>query len=333
MARASLRQRLRAPLRAPRLAIVLAPIVLAAACKPNLGSPPSLIEGTRILAVRGMPPEAGEGTMVTYDILAVNQMGRIADPSVQWAVCRDPKPPASANAVANSCVTAPNDTMMPSATFMAPMPSGDCKVFGPQPPEVMAGKPPLRPQDPDVTGGFYQPVRATLTDGADTAIAFALERLKCPLTNASADVTAMFNMMIKPNQNPAIASVTLDPGGAATPLFTMKQATAPAMQTATAGAPITLEVAWTADTPETYPVYDLVTQQIETHRESLSVSWFATDGSFEHDRTGRGETETDLTSDNVWTAPPNPGVVHFWVLLRDIRGGVDFAETALMVQP
>jgi hypothetical protein len=28
-----------------------------------------------------------------------------------------------------------------------------------------------------------------------------------------------------------------------------------------------------------------------------------------------------------------PGVVHFWILLRDIRGGVDFAEAAAMVGP
>ena len=104
------------------------------------------------------------------------------------------------------------------------------------------------------------------------------------------------------------------------------------MPTVPAGAAVTLEVAWTAATPETYPVFNLVTQQLETHRESLSVSWFATDGSFEHDRTGRSEAEPDLTTDNVWTAPLTPGVVvHFWILLRDVRGGVDFAEAAVLV--
>jgi hypothetical protein len=323
----------RPPCRPLPLALVLAPLVLAAACKPNLGSPPSVIDGTRILAVRGMPAEAGEGTMVTYDILAVNKMGRIPNPSVGWALCHDPKPPASANAVATSCVDSPDDTMTPSPTFMAPMPSGDCKVFGPQPPEVMQGKPPLRPQDPDVTGGFYQPVRATLTDDGDMEKAFALERLKCPLANAPSDITAMFNMMIKPNQNPAIAGVTLDPSGKATPLFAMGQATAPSAAPVAPGAAVTLEVAWTDTTPETYPVYNLVTQKIDTHRESLSISWFATEGSFEHDRTGRGEDETDLTTDNVWTAPETPGDVHLWFLLRDIRGGVDFAETTLTVTP
>jgi hypothetical protein len=327
------------------LLLLLVPLLGATACKPNLGGPPSLIVGPRILAVRGMPAEAGEGQMVTYDILAVDPNGRIQTPSVKWALCHDPKPPASANAVASTCLgPLDGETPMPSPTFMAPMPSDDCKVFGPQPPEVMAGKPPLRPQDPDVTGGFYQPVRAVLTTDQDTETAFALERLKCHLANAPADITATFNMMIKPNQNPTIASATLDPAGMAASLYQAKQAApmmpsamAPAMPTAmpmvAPGATTTLEVAWTVTTPESYPVFNLVTQVIDTHRESLSVSWFATGGSFEHDRTGRGETETDLTSDNSWTAPIEPGVVHFWILLRDIRGGVDFAEAAVMVGP
>jgi hypothetical protein len=316
-----------------RLLVALLPAVAATACKPNLGSPPSLIEGARLLAVRGTPAEAAEGSPVTYDVLAVDRDGRMANPTVTWATCHDPKPPSSANAVATSCLEIPDDGPTASPMFMTAMPTGACKVFGPQPPEVMPGKPPLRPQDPDVTGGFYQPVRATLTDGGATEIAFALERLKCNLANAPADVTAMFNALIKPNQNPTIASVTLDPSGTPTTLFSHGQAAQPAMAPIAPGAAVTLEVAWPADTPETYPVFNLVTQTLDMHRESLSVSWFATDGSFAHDRTGRDETEQDLTTDDVWTAPTTSGVVYVFVLLRDIRGGVDFAEAAVMVGP
>jgi hypothetical protein len=313
-------------------------LVLATACKPNLGSPPSLIEGPRILAVRGTPAEAAEGDPVTYDVLAVDPMGRIPNPTLTWASCHDPKPPASANAVSASCLAIDDDVSTASPIFMAPMPDGACKVFGPQPPETQPGKPPLRPQDPDVTGGFYQPVRATLVDGEVTEVAFALERLKCRLANAPPDITGMFNQMIKLNGNPAIASVTLDPAGTPVALFTAGQDMAPPTVPATPptvaqGAAVTLEVAWPADTPESYPVWNLVTQTLDTHRESLSVSWFATDGSFAHDRTGRGETEPDLTSNDVWTAPTTLGLVHLWVLLRDIRGGVDFAETQVMVGP
>ena len=319
------------------LLFVAASLVLASACKPNLGSPPSLIVGPTIVAVRGTPAEAAEAAAVTYDVLAVDVTGRIQNPSMTWATCHVPKSPAQANAVNPACLAIP-DEAGPSATYMTTMPDGACKVFGPQPPDVMSGQPPLRPQDPDVTGGFYQPVRATLTDGAVKEVAFALERLTCRLANAPSDIAGEFNMMIKPNQNPSIASVTLDPAGTPVALFTAGQGTAapttPASPPSVApGAPVTLEVAWPATTPESYPVFDIVTETIDTHRESLSVAWFATDGSFQSDRTGRGETEMELTTDDVWTAPMTAGLVHFWVLLRDSRGGVDFAETALMVGP
>jgi hypothetical protein len=315
-----------------KIFVVAAPLVLALACKPDLGSPPSLIVGPTIIAVRGTPAEAAEDAPVTYDVLAVDVPGRIQDPSMTWATCDDPKSPAQINAVNPKCLAIP-DEAGPSPTFMTMMPDGACKVFGPQPPDVMAGQPPLRPQDPDVTGGFYQPVRARLTDGSDVVTAFALERLTCRLANAPSDITAQFNMMIKPNQNPTIASVTLDPAGTPVTLFAAGQPAAAATPTVAAGTPVTLEVAWPETTPETYPVFDLVTQMLDTHRESLSVAWFATDGSFQSDRTGRGETETELTTDDVWTAPKTTGLVHFWTLLRDSRGGVDFAEMALMVGP
>jgi hypothetical protein len=320
-------------MRKTRLFFVVAPLALAAACKPNLGNPPSLVEGPRMLAVRGVPAEAAEGDAVTYDVLAVDVTGRIANPAMTWAICHEPKPPAEANAVAAACLTIP-DEAGPLPTFMAPMPPTACKQFGPQPPDVERGKPPLRPRDPDVTGGFYQPVRTTLTAGDVSAVAFALERIKCRLANAPADATGTFNMTYKANANPTVASVTLDPDGAPAILYGAGQAaTAPSAPATwvSPGSRYVLEVAWPADTPESYPVWNLVTQTLDTHREAVSVSWFATDGSFEHDRTGRGEAETDLTTRNVWTAPDATGIVHLWVVLRDSRGGIDFAEAQLRV--
>jgi hypothetical protein len=137
--------------------------------------------------------------------------------------------------------------------------------------------------------------------------------------------------MAKPNQNPTIASLTLQADTTSVALFTQGQAAAPAAAAVAPGATVNLEAAWTEATPETYPVFNLVTAALDMHRESLSVSWFATGGSFVHDRTGRGETEPELTTDNTWTAPETPGLVHFWVLLRDARGGVDFAEASIQV--
>jgi len=326
------------------------------ACKPDFGSPPSLLVGPRLLAVRGVPAEAGPNKNVTFDALAVEPAGTIMDPGLSWAFCHTPKPPAEANAVSGACLDGPDDAG-PSPTFTAPIPAGvrasdkkvidACQLFGPQTPPASPGQPAIRPRDPDVTGGFYQPLRVTLQAAGGRDLAFELQRITCPLSNAPVDVTRAFAMMrdptmpdqgpccYTPNQNPTLARVTLDPDGAATALYTAG-ASAGAPTPVSAGTKVTLEVDWDDATPETFPVWDLATRMLTTHRESLRVSWFTTAGSFALDTSGRGETETELFTRNDWTAPtdaPGGGVVHFWVVLRDSRGGVDFAVFDLTVSP
>jgi hypothetical protein len=308
----------------------------AGACKPNLGSPPSIVEGPRLLAVRGLPPEAAESAPVTYDVLAVDVDGRIASPIVAWAQCDQRKPPAESNAVAAACLDVPAEKAGP--TYTAELLPDACKLFGPQP-DVDANMVPIRPRDPDVTGGFYEPVRAVLQKDGATAIAFALERITCRLTNAPQDIAGQYAELIKPNQNPTLARLTLDPDGGPVPLYARAPRAAapppPAAATTWVSARSTysFELAWTDDTPEAFPVWNRATQTLDMHREALSVSWYATDGAFEHDRTGRGETEEDPTTRNTWTAPATPGLVHLWIVLRDSRGGIDFAEALVEVRP
>jgi hypothetical protein len=312
-----------------------APLLVATGCKPNLGDPPSVVAGPRILTVRGTPAEAAPNDPVVYDVLAVDVTGQITPPPVSWATCNKPKPPAEANAVSSECLGMIPEETPPQPTYMAMMPAKACKQFGPQPPDVERGQPPVRPRDPDVTGGFYQPVRAVLQVDSQVdsdPIAFALERIKCGLSNAPNDITGTFNMTYKANVNPKIAAVSLDPDGDPAPLFPPQQ-----LAWVGAGGATTFEVSWTPETPESYPVYDPGTQMIDTHREALSVSWYATAGAFDHDRTGRGESEPELATQNRWAPPavagPAPLVVHFWVVLRDSRGGVDFTGFDLEVRP
>ena len=66
------------------LSVTLAGVMgTLAGCKPDLGAPISLIQGPRLLAVRGTPPEAKEGAPVSYDLLAVDVGGTIAAPAVR----------------------------------------------------------------------------------------------------------------------------------------------------------------------------------------------------------------------------------------------------------
>jgi hypothetical protein len=324
--------------------------IAAVACKPDLGAPISLVEGPRILAVRGTPPEAKEGAAVTYDLLAVEISGTVAAPPASWAVCKLPRPPSESNSVSAACLGIADDGG-PAPTFSAPvtladpndqMTSGACSIFGPLRPPL---DPTARPRDPDITGGFYQPVRATLpAPGGDLIRAFDLQRIQCRLSNAPIDIAAQFNNPpdpttnpngYAPNQNPKLAQLTLTPeGGAPAVVSAVVPETQPPLPACVgAGQRVALEASWGADAAETFPLYDLRTVALVSLREAMRVSWFATGGTFDHDVTGRDAEDPALSTANGWLAPAVAGPVHLWLVLRDSRGGVDFAEFSLDVTP
>ena len=84
---------------------------------------------------------------------------------------------------------------------------------------------------------------------------------------------------------------------------------------------------------EPYGYFDPLAREVRDRRESMRVSWFANDGVFDHDRTGRSEAEADQSfSDNAWTAPEASGEVLLWVVLRDDRGGVGFESYRVRVK-
>jgi len=327
------------------LAFSIAVCVSGLACKPDVGTPVSLVTGPTILAVRGEPAEAAPEQPVSYEVMAVDSDGRIpaADGAVSlpalWAVCTTPKPPIETNAVSSACldgVTLPGQVGTTPMTFSVPMPVDACSTFGPITPPVKADEPPIRPRDPDVTGGYYLPVRVSLwipenlrrpgMAGEDTLVAFGLERVFCSLANVPSSIFQEYNATYTLNQNPHLAGVTLTDDTNPVPASLTPVAVTHVAQ----GQTVTLEAAWTDDSAETYPAFDVLTRTLQTHRESLVVAWYATDGKFENDTTGRGEDETEVTTTNQWTTGAS-GLVHLWVVLRDSRGGTDFGAYDLQV--
>jgi hypothetical protein len=316
-----------------RAAFLAAALALSsAACAPDLGAPISVIGGPRILAMRGTPAEAKEGAPVTYDLLAVDVNGTIAAPAATWTVCIAPRPPSP---TFQAPVTAadPND----------PMTIGACSIFGPLRPPL---DPNARPRDPDITGGFYEPVRATLPSptGGAPLLGFDLERIQCRLANAPSDVANQFNNPYDPamnpngytpNNNPLLAQLTWSAGGAAPSVLSPIAAgmPAPAAPVVAPGQHVSLAASWNADSVETFPVYSIQTASLTPQREAMRVSWFATAGELEHDVSGRASDDPAFTADNDWVAPTTAGPVHLWLVLRDSRGGVDFAEFELDVSP
>jgi len=270
-----------------------------AACSPTFTDRPSLISGPRLLAVRGEPAEARSGDTVAYELLVAD-----ADASkAQWQYCNTPKPLDENNIVATGCLDGQLPAIGTGSRVSAVLPANACQLFGPDPPPPVQGKPPLRPRDPDVSGGYYQPVRIQV--GGVTG--FGLERITCNLASAGAEISIDFARRYTANLNPVLMGVS---------------PTAPVQ----AGQSVTLTASWTPESAEKYPVYDLAALALVDHREALRVSWFATAGAFEHDTTGRGEEELETFADNRWTAPKQTGMVTMWVVLRDSRGGVAWIE-------
>ncbi len=302
-----------------RLVAALAVVVAVAGCKPDFGTPASLVTERRILAVKAEPPEVRPTEPATFTVLVVSPDGTEAMPAVDWALCTTPKPLDENNVVATACL---GDGLMavqsgtPSA--MATVPANACALFGPDPPPQMPGQPALRPRDPDVTGGYYQPLRARAGD----VTGFALERVTCDLAQAGADLAVQYAMTYHANQNPSLTPLSATVDGAPVALSALP-----------AGKAVDFTVGWPAEAAESFPVFELAQAALVTHRESLRVSWFATAGSFMHEVTGRDEGDLATTTDDVWTAPTTPGPVHLWLVLRDSRGGIDFAAYDLTVVP
>lgn len=314
-----------------KLAVTLTAAILFTGCKPDVGAPPSLVEGPRLLAIRQTPPEVMPGAATQFEALVADASGTLPS-AIAWTLCKTPRSPSESNSVSQVCVTQPDDDVAQVSPVALMMPPDACSLFGPDPPPVT---PPIRPRDPDLTGGYFVPVRASaaLPDGS-ALLAFAFERIRCNLANAPGDVVRDYNLAYTPNQNPVVADVVLDPDGAPVSLLTAAQAgQAPAV--VASASTVTLRTVWSPEAAETYALYDPLSRTLATPREALGASWFATGGEFEHDRTGRGGQEPEPFTDDRWTAPAvsEPTTVHFWVVLRDERGGVDFAAFDLTVLP
>ncbi len=287
----------------------LAPLLCGLlACKPDFGDRESLVTAPRVLAVALEPPDVKPGAApVSFRALVVSPTGTLdAPPSL--AFCTTPKLLTENGPVSAQCL---GDGAKPFGA-PAPVPADACALFGPETPP--GG---LRPRDPDVTGGYFQPMRVTVAG----ATAFAFERIVCNLANAPSDAAEAMAKQYVPNANPTLLPLEARIDGATVAFDAIPR-----------GARVVLRASWPAASAESYPLFDIPTQTVVTRRESLRVSWFATSGTFDDDVTGRREDETDTFTEDAWTAPSEARAVHLWRVLRDARGGAAFDENVLVVR-
>ena len=182
------------------------------------------------------------------------------------------------------------------------LPPDGCSRFGP------IGAPGVeRARDPDLTGGYYQPIRARYS-GSDV---FTLERLRCPLAQASLQLAQEYARRYVPNTNPRITSLS---------------SSAP-LEAVSAGAEVELELDWDGPSAEEFPALDLAAQSLVSQREQLTTSWLTTGGALAQAHTAAA----GLSSRVRWTAPAAAGSVYIWAVLRDSRGGLAWSSLRIEV--
>jgi hypothetical protein len=306
------------------LTVVLAGSI-ALGCKPEVGQAPSLITDYALLAVKGDPAEAKPDENVVYSFLLASPEGTVTDTTAGWDVCETPKPPAESNSVAGAC-NPPEPGAATGQTFAAPVLTKACMLFGPIAPPVATGQPSIRPRDPDSTGGYYLPVRVKFPDLATGSLTgFAFERISCNLANAATDLVAEYDKRYQPNNDPGIA--TTDVSRADGSSFNLDSGS----PTIAPGESVVFQATFADGSAETFPVLNQSGDALVDQTEDLYMSWFATSGSFEHDRTGVAGTQTATSTSNAWRAPGTAMPVYLWLVLRDSRGGTAFRSYSIQV--
>ena len=339
-------------------------VLALSGCRPDIEGRPSLIDSPTVIAIRSTPAEAKAEDPVTYDVLMAQPMDDTTTPSFNWALCLARKPLATPGPIADSCLASSGTDLQElgtSPSAAASIPKDACQLFGPTPP---SDEPAVRPVDADTTGGYYQPVRLlTQYSPSDSQYEVGVTRLYCGsiAIGATREQSAEFAKNYRLNQNPRIEQVTFKRGSGETIVV---DTTAPgAAVIVTNGEKVNIGVSWPicplspncgdnicssgedltncpsdcqnpqgCEGSEPYLSYDTVSQSLAERRESIRISWYATDGSFNHDRTGRTEAEADLAdTSNDWTAPDKTTTVRFWLVIRDDRRGVNWTSFDLQV--
>ncbi len=319
-------------------------------CVPQFVDDVSQVEEFRVLAVRSVPAEVAPGGPVSLSVLWATKAGETVEESdVTWGLCTKRKELTELGPVAPECLDEFGDEESENIHYLGNGEGVDamiardvCRQFGPLAPAAEPGSTvPGRPADPDLTGGFYQPVLV----GQDEAAVGSI-RLLCGPSGLSVAELISFNRGYRPNEHPAFASVTRQSDGSS------QEIAADETLELSAGEELRLRANWAScpEAPEcgdglctagenstdcaadcqtdpvgctgaeTYLLADVETRTTVTRREKLSLAWFTTGGVFETSVTD--DLDEQGYTENVWTAPDSAATLQIWLVLRDDRGGV-----------
>lgn len=306
---------------------------LSSACVPDFDDSLSQVTEARILALQAEPAQAEEGEPVVLRPFVASSDGSVVSNDIAFAFCLRRKPLSELGPVDPACLLGDDDALDGlgrGSEVEATVPEDACSLFGPRRPDPEPGKPAGRPVDPDLTGGYHQPVLAQLP--GEFAVLGAV-RLNCGLPGVTREQAAEYTSRYRPNTNLDVVTLELRRAGQ---WQTVPSAEDEAVQLSVKrGAELRLRVTWpkcTADEAcngaEDYLRYDSESRSLVEEREEVTASWFASDGTFVNDRSSGNNSSS---AENRFVAPSNSGVLHLWVVLRDGRGGTGFGSFALDV--
>ncbi len=312
-------------------------LLALSACAPGLDDPTPYVDAPRLLAVAFSPAEVEEGEPVELRALYADADGALSVGEVDWSFCSARKALAELGPVSTDCLDPGAEALLPIGTGLVAsgvMPDDACSLFGPNPPPPADGEPAGRPTDPDITGGYYQPVLGFPANGADTVLASA--RVRCGLANADQETYVAWNSGYVSNQAPTVSGLSLDAGDGPVAVPEDGAGEAPTVPT---GATVALSVSWPDcaedEAPcggaETYVSYDTETRALATRREAISATWYTTAGTLAEARSGVASDDLTTSATNTLSAPDSEGELWLGVVLRDERGGVATAGFRLNV--
>jgi hypothetical protein len=295
-----------------RAFLVAALLSLAAAGCGNDFDPASYLAPgqLRILGVVADPAEVAPGQTTTLTVITPDLPAPV---TYEWVVCTQPPPPGSSS-VDPLCLEAD------MGDFLQPV-AGD----GPSAQVTMpADAGPSTLGVPDVTGGFYIPVRVRAQMGDQRVDTVYGLRLSLP--------------QLEPmNHVPVIASAALvgEPLDASPMMVSELSADPNAPTPVAANSEPTFRLTLT---PESFEVYPQLTgappnTTITMATEKPRFFWYADAGQFTEDTTGADQPDTQLKLDDSQHHRPAIGDrINLFVVVHDDRGGTTFTHRYLVVQ-
>jgi hypothetical protein len=338
-------------------------LALASGCVPDFGVDLSAIRAPKLLAIASSPAEVKGQESTTLSALVAVPPGSGAR-AVSWSMCLERKPLTELGPVNAACLDPDSNAerieLGRGVSATATLPEDTCRLFGPRRPMQTAEGPAGRPVDPDITGGFYQPVIANL----DGVASLGAVRIACDPANLNRDDALRYRALYRVNENPVITTLSFGVGD--DPVDRELPADGAPLEMK-AGSRVTLRASWdecptestcgdgycTANEDklrceqdcgteprgcagsEPYVWYNRETQRIEPRREGIAVAWFTSSGGFETEQTGLAEAEAASVThtQNRWRVGESPGMATLWVVVRDSRGGQSWVTIPVQITP